>query len=370
MNVALIKLGSRISISNLGTSGGTGETLSIIKMLVDGGANVDAYTKVLDKDDKPTTFNIFNIEDTLDNIKNPKYDCLVVLNGNVNYFGGQDDPAQTLNYKVINNFNGPVFYIMCDGNLFLKQIWNAVETKSWASKYKREDIEIVRDDIVYISQPKKTLDVLNKARKYVNVKNVVHYPFEKFPMLTLDYLPFNESPTYDLLYGGTFRNGRREKDMIKFYFGYSDNINVEMFGNITLDHFKQDRILGLNPPNFGKSVKYDLFSQKMNEAVATVIIGDEIYKKLDDLAQRIYESIMVGNVVLIDSSYDFNKRVFNNEELRKFCYVDNRLDVEDRLNKLKDNDFRKYIVELQREDTKIDCINYCKSFVDLLKGEE
>ena len=119
MKIAVIKLGSRVSIESTATSGGTGETLSIIKMLVDGGASVDVYTKVLDRDKKPELFNILDIESNYSSINTKGYDCLVVLNGNVNYFGGVDSPSQTLNYWIINNFNGRVYYILCDCSLLL-----------------------------------------------------------------------------------------------------------------------------------------------------------------------------------------------------------------------------------------------------------
>ena len=368
MKLAVIKLGSRVSISSVGTSGGTGETLSIIKILTTAGAQVDVYTKVLDSDEKPTEFNVYNIEDEYKNVNERDYDALLILNGNVNYFGGVDSPSQTLNYYIINKFNKSVYYLMCDCNLFLKQIWPSIEKKSWASLYNKEDIEITRDDIIYITQAKYTRGVLEKAREYVKIKDAKYFSFEKFPLLTLKELEFNENPTYDLLYGGTFRSGRREEDMIKFYFGLSDKYNVEMFGNIELDNFKQDKIRGLNPPKFGESVAYDKYSDKMIQSRATVIIGDKIYKKLDDLAQRIYESIMIGNVLLIDLSYDYSRRVFTNPELRKFCYINNRRDVEDRLEKLKDNDFRRHIIELQREDTRLDAQSYCNNLIQLIKG--
>lgn len=369
MKVAVIKLGSRISISSQGTSGGTGETLAIINMLVTGGAWVDAYTKVLSKDEKPTTFNIYDIEEEYKNINSREYDCLVVLNGNVNYFGGVDSPDQTLNYNIINNFNGRVYYIMCDCNLLLKQIWPSIEKKKWVSNYNRDDINITRDDIVYISQAKAVDKVLDKARaNSINIKDVIHYPFEKFPMLTLNYCDFNENPKYDLLYGGTFRNGKREDDMVKFYFGYSDKYNVEMFGKISIEDFNPKKIDNLNPPKFGNPVEYDKFSEKMLESKATIIIGDKLYKQWNDLAQRIYESIMVGNVTFLDSSYDYTKRVFKNPELREFNYVSSKRDVEKRLDKLNDISFRKHIVDLQIEDVIINIDDYCKGFVKLLEG--
>lgn len=365
MKVAVIKLGSRIAINSAGTSGGTGEALSIIKMLVDGGAYVDVFTKVLDSDDKPDNFSIYNIEDNYKNISN--YDALVVLNGNINYFGGVDDHSQTLNYYIINHFPNKVFYILCDCNLLLKQAWPTIEKKSWSSNYKKEDIYITRDDIIYVSQASATLKVIEKAKQQgVNIKNVVHYPFEKFPLITLKDCHFNENPKYDLLYGGTFRGGKREADMIKFYFGYSNNISVEMFGKIELNDFNSKKIVGLRPPGFGKSVPYNKFDEKMLEAKATVIIGDPLYKAWSDLAQRIYESIRVGNVTFIDSSYDFKKSVYRSRELRDFCYVSSRDDVESKLKLLNDNSFRKHIVDLQRSDVAIDSASFCSDFVSLL----
>ena len=368
MKVAVIKLGSRIAYDAFGTSGGTGEALSIIKLLIQGGCEVDAYTKVLRKDITPFDFRIFDIESHYDILLNSNYDALIVINGNVNYFGGQDDPSQTLNYYVINKFKGKVFYILCDCNLLLKQIWKSIENKEWSNKYKKEDIEITRDDIIYISQPREVNKVLNLARKYINIKDCVHFPFEMFPLISSKKLSFNEQPIYDLLYGGTFRNGRREDDMIKFYF---DNkiFNVCMFGKISEKNFNKNKIIGLKCPKFEQSVSYNYFNNKMNQSKATVIIGDKLYKELDDLAQRIYECINAGVVTLIDSSYDKYKRVFANYELRDFCYVNDRNDVINRLARLNDISFRKHIVELQWQDTDECKYNYCNDFVKLIGGE-
>ena len=365
MKVAVLKLGARIAISSTGTSGGTGETLSIINMLTTSGCEVDAYTKVIDKDITPSDFNVYNIEDTYDYITADNYDCLVVLNGNVNFFGGAEDRTQILNYVVINSFAGKVFYILCDPNLMLSQIWPSISSKSWASKYNKSDIEIVRDDIVYISQPRNVEKVHSIANKSVSIANVIHYPFEKFPLLTTEPMNFNENAEYDLLYGGTFRGGKREKDMIMFYFGL-DNYNVTMFGNIKESNFKLNK-QNLTPPKFEEPVSYDDFTDKMNKSIATVIIGDKLYKELNDLAQRIYESINAGNIVLIDSTYDYDKLVFSNPELRKFNYVYTRNDVMDRLDKLHDVEFRKHIYELQKSDINFNKIEYSNGFRKLLE---
>lgn len=370
MKVALIKLGSRIAISSRATSGGTGEALSIIKMLTNSNVNVDVYTEILSKDEIDNLdFNIYNIEDTYKDINNKNYNALIVLNGNVNYFGGVDSPPQTLNYYIINNFKGKVFYILCDCNLILKQVWKSIENKNWANNYKKDDINITRNDIIYISQPRDIIKLKNKLSKLdIIIDDIIHYPFEKFPLVTSEYLQINPEYKYDISYGGTFRGGKREKDMIKFYFDYPEDIKVEMFGKITESNFNKKLIENLRLPDFNKAVPYNEFNNKMSDSLATIIIGDPLYKQLDDLAQRIYESILVGNIVFIDSSYDYNKRVFKNEELIKFNYVSNKEEVIDRIRLLKeDKDLRNHIIELQRQDTKIDINKYCNDFVNIIK---
>ncbi len=365
MRIAVIKLGSRIATS--GSSGGSGEALAIIKLLTLAGASVCAYTKILDSDDvNNSDFEIRDIESNYDNVKD--FDALLVMNGNVNYFGGADDPSQTLNYYIINHFNGPVYYVMCDCNLLLKQIWPSIEKKKWSNLYSKDDINIVRDDIVYLSQARFTDKVLDKARNQgINIKDAIYFPFEKFPLITFKEKEFNNNPIYDVLYGGTFRGGKREDDMIKFYFGYSSDYNIEMFGKIEYNNFNIEKINNLNPPQFGKPVLYSNFQDKMWQSKSTIIIGDKLYKSWGDLAQRIYEGVQTKNVVFIDSSYDFQKRVFKNKELRDFNYVSSSREVKSKLKCLDDVSYRKHIVDLQIDDTKISFIDYCTDFLNIIK---
>ena len=362
--VAVIKLGSRITFG--GSSGGSGEALAIIEMLYKGGFEVEAYTKVLKKD-----YPIHNIDthNILDTYKDVSADALIVINGNVNYFGGQDSPEQTVNYHIINNFKGPVYYILCDPNLSLAQCWPSIEKKPWASNYNKEDILITRKDIKYITQAENCAKVLAALKSDIEVKTAKHYPMEQFPLLyprTFN-VPLS-SKKYDLLYGGTFRSGKRQEDMIKYYFGL-DGFNVTMFGNIKESDFSVKKVGGLSHPNYEGPVKYDDFNSKMSNAVATVIIGDKYYKEISDLAQRIYESISAGIVTFIDADYDRSKRVYKNPKLQ-FLYVNSKEDLKSKLDKIKKLTDEQYqqLIDLQREDVKIDSDKYCTSFVDLIKG--
>lgn len=373
MKVCVIKIGARICINSKSTSGGTGEALSIIKILTEANIDVDVYTKILAKDEKPIDFKIYDIIDDYNKINDREYDALICINGNLNYFGGADVPHDTLCFNVINNFKGKVFYFLCDPNLLLKDAWNVIKNKEWKNNYDENNIRITRSDIIYISQPRNLnllKNIVSKKTK-LNIAEYHHFPFEQFVFLTMK----DENPIlnyeYDLIYGGTFRSGKREEDMIKYYLGYPDDIKVKMFGKIKETDFKKNKH-NLSYPYFDKAVSYHEFNNEMRTGLATIIIGDPDYKSLEDIAQRTYEGILAGNIVFIDESYDKNKIVFgSNEILSKFCYVNNRNDVIQRLNIIKNhknkNTFIEDIVNLQKKTVNFNKENYVNNLKNIIE---
>lgn len=375
MKIGVIKLGARISFDSLGTSGGTGETISIIKMLALGGAEVIALTKMIKNESQTPMDNVYvlPILDWYQEVNDLELDALLVLNGNVNFFGGAEDEPQIANYHIINNFKGPVFYNYCDPALTLKQLWPAIEKKEWGSKYKKSNIDIVRNDIIYLSQPYDTNKVLTEVltgKQEIKPGKIAHYPFEQFPCLH-PQTPFNEEPSVDLSYGGTMRGGKREKKMIKYYFDYPEDISVEMFGKITKEDFKPKNIANINRfPEFTGAVNYGDMHRKMNDAMTHVVIGDVLYEEIEDIAQRCYESIWSKNVVFIDSDLDSVKRIYKNDKtLTEFLYVASKEEVIDRIRMLKtDIALCKSIVEDQIKAIDFDPKRYCTEFVKLIKA--
>ena len=374
MKIAVIKLGARISFGSLGTSGGTGEAVSICKMLQIGGADVHIYTKcLLNKDIFPDEFSFHQILEEFKMINDEKFDALIVINGSVQFYGGAEDAPQIANYHIINNFKGPVFYNYCDPSLTLKQLWPAIEKKEWGNKYQKSDIEITRSDIIYLSQPydtQKVMDEVLTGKNEIKPAKVVHFPFEQFPCLH-PQMPYNENPSVDLSYGGTMRGGKREKKMVKYYFDYPSDISVEMFGKITKEDFKPKNIDNITTfPEFTGPVNYGDMHRKMNEAMAHVVIGDDLYYKIDDIAQRAAESVWSMNVTFFDFDSDPTRRFFNNDPvLTEFLYVKDREEVVDRLRVLKTNlEFRKEIIERQLNALNFDANRFCRDFVNLIKS--
>jgi len=371
MRVAVIKLGSRISFNSNDTSGGNGEARAIIKMLKHGGAEVHIFTKILNRDNLLPEYVWHDLQKApgvfLPEVN--ELDALVVLNGSVNFFGGAEDREQLMNYVIINKFKGRVFYIYCDPELTLRQVWPAVEKKSWASNWERSSVEITRNDIIYLSQPLDTAAVLKALSKNDVVPATIdHFPFEQFPCLN-EELPVNPTPTFDLSYGGTMRGGRRMKKMVQFYFGYPEAIKVEMFGKIELEDFKSELVKGLRAPIFSGPVRYDQMLPKMNQSLAHVVIGDPFYEQINDIPQRLYESIHSNVVTFIDGDMDRARRVFAaDKQLADFLYVENRNQVAERISAIKeDNLLRREVLAAQKKAVGFDVGVYCSTFVGKLK---
>lgn len=367
MKVAVIKLGARISFNANDTSGANGEARSICKMLKKGGAEVHIYTKILKKDDLVADFHWHDI---MKGVDCTYYDALIVLNGNVNFFGGAEDTAQLMNYVYINSFKGPVFYLLCDPELTLKQVWPSVAKKPWVGNWKESELNITRTDIIYLSQPHDVEKVLGELKKNeVRPQSILHFPFERFPCLN-EQIAMCEKPVVDLSYGGTMRGGKRIKKMTKYYFGHPETISVEMFGKIELSDFDKVKDLDrIRTPTFTGPVKYDEMLPKMNQAMAHCVIGDPWYEKINDMAQRAYESIWSGVVTFIDSDLDQLRRVYGRDkQLADFLYVTDRSELSEKILLLKaDTATRKQILDAQLAAIDFDARAYCESFVDLIK---
>jgi len=346
MKLAVIKLGGRINGNADGAVGG--EVLVAIDLLVRGDNNVHFFTNILKKDVPLKGATGHQIEDF-----NPRdnYDALVVINGNINYYGGQEPELEMQNLKLLNSFPGKVFYFMFDPMLPLKQHWDGVSKKqekyNWKNKYSKQEIEIVRDDITVISQPY-ALDEVKKIwdKSGIKVKDIIHYPLYKMHLVYYDRLPLDENITrnVDLLYGGTFRNKKREDKLIKYYFGYPDDFNVEIFGKIELNHFTEKKILGLRPPTFTGQVKATEMRSKMSSGYATVIIGDKWYEG-KNLAQRIYESILANTVTLVDAELDPHRLVYGDR--MNTLYVNSKDNVKEVIDFIKFSDGLKRVCDLQ-----------------------
>lgn len=381
MKIAVIKLGARITWDTDGAVA-PGEAVSICKALTLGGAEVHVFTKILKKDTLDPSITWHDIADA-DQGDLDALDALVIINGNVNFFGGAEDREQILNYEIINNFQGRVVYIMCDPELQLKQIWPFGPKKEWGTKYREENVNITRTDIEVLSQPF-DLEAVKAGWKGVPIAKFFHFPMERFPYLNGAVSPTN-SPTIDLMYGGTPRTGRRIPNLYKWYWNLPKDISAEIFGTIDgSDFMKHPKLdvaqladdyftktgLSLRAPNFSGKVKYDQVLPKMSNALAHLATGDPSYETLDIIPQRIAECHAAGNIVFVDSNMDKSRRIYPVGTMaHDFLYVQSQAELVDRLRIVKaDPGIRHELLEAQRTATNFNAEVFCRSLVQALQG--
>lgn len=365
MKIGILKIGGRLTWDSIDKTGGVGEAKAICELMAHNSNNtVNVYTKMLKKESANPISNIY-IHD-INQIDKVEDDVLIIFNGNVNFFGGQEDPEQIKNYILMNNFDGKVYYIFIDPELYLKQIHSNVSKKEWGQKYSIDDVKITRDDIRVITSiynPKEAFEKATKGKIPIQKDNISYFTFEKYPLMK-EGLPPTDDLWYDLMYMGTFRGGKREAKMIKFYFGH-DKFTTTFIGKTKLKDFKKEYPEPI--PVFEKPVKFEEINQHINKSVAHVCIGDKFYEG-NILTPRIYESILNSTVCLIDIDMDPEKRVFaNSEALKKFNYVEDKEDVEKKVNRLKNNpEFRKKIIEQQHRTIDFTIDQYHKQFMELI----
>jgi hypothetical protein len=374
MKIGVIKLGARITWET-DAAVGPGEAISICKALAQGGAEVHVYTKTLKKD---TLHESLVWHDILEDRDTSALDALLVINGNVNFFGGAEDRAQILNYTVMNNFAGPVIYVMCDPELPLLQIWENVSKKQadpkygWENKYEEKDI-LVTKPIHVLCQPFNVATMRTtweKKKGTVPLGTMFHFPMERFPLLN-PWLEYSSNPTVDLLYGGTARGGRRIPNLFKWYCNLPSDLNVEIFGKIDEsdfnDHPKVKPLIDADVrfPTFSGMVKYCDVLPKMNNALAHLVTGDPSYETLDLIPQRVAECIAAGNVVFVDANIDTSRRIYPKGTMaHDFLYVASQDELVDRLRAVKeDPHMRKQIIDDQRDATNFNADKFCKSLV-------
>jgi hypothetical protein len=369
MKIGLMKIGARIAWGAKSLSAANGECRILAEVLNNAGADVHIITKILDKDASPGAFTFHNIENSYKKINDMGLDALLVVNGNVNFFGGAEDRPALLNYEIINSFKGQIFYIFTDGDLYLKQV--SIKGKEWANKYNEDNLNITRKDIKYISQPYNIESVKTLiAKAGIEIADVIHYPIEQYGMLN-EPIAFNENPKYDLIYGGSHRGKKRIKKLAKYYFDHKDKA-IHLFGSISLEHFQSMKGVindSMIAPTFGGSVDFTLFKATLNNSMAHLIIGDPWYEG-NIVTLRVYESINSSVVTFIDSSFDPTRRIFGKDErLSEFLYIKDRADLDKKLEMLKiDKEFRRRIVKRQFDAIEFDKDRYGIDFYHVIKN--
>lgn len=393
--LAVCKIGGRISFGKVDkdgnvsnardTSGGNGEAKAIIDIAQKSGKfDITVLTKTTSKDYFPKEYKFVDAvkllqEDKIESfLAEQDFDVLLLINGSINCFGGAEQSIMSdlALYKAMHFFKKKIVFCSCDICIpFVPDIWKTVAPKEWSSKYKQEDFDLGGKTFYMLTQAR-DLDALHKIldSKKGNVfkrENIDNFSFEKFPCENaIQYVDVNPSPAYDLLYGGTLRAGRRIKKIVNWYYNHP-SLNIELFGNMDQDKIDAvaKKVYGIfHKPSFNDPVNYLENSKKMNQALATIVIGDDMYEETSTVQQRAYEAMCANVVTFIDEKLDKPHNVYGfNPGLEKFLYLQSPSQLEKRIQMLKDTpELRAKILALQQKIVSFDRQEWYNDFAEKL----
>lgn len=307
MRIAILKIGAAITFSTNNESAANADILYLLRTLKGSGHDYTICTKITRNTKIPPTLakkDITTIKDFND------FDCVLLFNGRVNFFGGKEDTSILNTYRALHNTHKPIFYVNTDGAIRLESIWYYVKTKPWAHKYSSEEFELNGENITYITQgcdlPRIKSEISKRhyqdhtARSTVIPRHIIYYPFEKTILSSwsdnikhsVPEIPLEDRP-FDLGYGGYSRNSYREKLITKYY--NQPELRVLLFGNLK----------NIYAPSAKRepAVPFQNVVTNMERCKATVIIGDEFYEN-NFHTLRMYEALIAGCIVFIDSKFD------------------------------------------------------------------
>jgi hypothetical protein len=394
--LAICKIGGRISFGKVDkdgnvsnakdTSGGNGEAKAIIDIAKKSGQfDITILTKTTSKDYFPSEYEFVDIVDLLKNGKieqfmsERQFDVFLLINGTINCFGGAEQSIESdlAIYKMLHLFDKKIVFCSCDICIpFSTNIWKTIASKPWSSKYCPDEFDLSNKTFHMLTQAR-DLDALYNIldKKTGNVfkrENIKNFAFEKFPCENaIQHVKLNENPSYDLLYGGTLRAGRRIKKIVNWYYNHP-SLNIELFGNMDQDKInavaKKQYGDTYFKPKFNYPVNYLDNSKKMNQALATVVIGDDMYEDTSTVQQRAYESMCANVVTFIDANLDKPRNVYgSNTEFANFLYLQYPNQLEDRISKIKfDSSFRNKVLEFQQSVINFNRQEWYNDFVDKL----
>jgi hypothetical protein len=322
VNIAILNLSNNVSSF---TTTPSGETIYFKRMF-------ELLNHTVHIISNKHTQNSLSFEEVLDI---NYYDKLIVVNGPYNFYASEikkilmykEDSILIKNFKLMAQYKKQIYYLLTDLRLTYKQLWPSIERRGW--NYKKEEL--------YVTSPVKIISQthnLDVVKKLIPDNECVYFPLERYKLL------FNEPnvtsiKTTDLIYGGSFRSGKREKKMIDYLF--DTPYSVEFYGKVELDQFK---LPYTQPPLFTGNVNFNEVISKNNSAWASIIIGDKLYNN-NHITLRVWEVMMSDSVILIDNEFDPEHKIMGKD----WFYVNNKQDIQSKLQEIKQH--HQYIIQYQ-----------------------
>jgi len=297
------------------------ETLYIARIFRMIGYDVDVISN-------KTTKNTVSFEEAFEP---NEYFRVLVLNGAINFFGGSENPTIIKNYQFMSKFKQPILYLLTDLRLAYKPLWPSIQKRGWG--YTEEEVTV--GEVIIVSQAHN----LNIVKGLHHGMKVIYAPLERYKVLFSKPYENNTKKVVDLIYGGSFRAGNREHEMIKYLF--DTNYSVEFYGNAKLKQFK--KYMGTKPPEFTGKIRAEDVIPYNDKAYASLVIGDKNYNG-NMITLRVWEILLGNSIILIDDDFDPDHAIMKDD----WFYVNTKYDIEIKIASLKRADNFDVIMDFQK----------------------
>jgi len=287
------------------------------------------------------------------------YDLLIVQPCSYVMFGGAwDGWALDFIYDYVQTFSGTTMCIYNDPNI----VWaNPLKVLSDRNRVRRGGPDVVADEFdptfIDMFETKKLVGLFigrnwNAFKEHAKPAKHVIWPNEIVTIKLSEYIFDNEfadcivraaDPTtkpYDVVYYGSNRKNKRNK-LLNSIFKKNESLNL--------------RWIGYDPgyPNttWSKKVAHGKLGPCIEECLTSIVAGDPAHND-NIVIYRFYEALQFNVVNLITRVFDPEMYLYQDDLLRKLCYVDSLKDIEVVIDVLRNNDGI-YEEVLQRQEHEI-----------------
>lgn len=279
----------------------------------------------------------------IDNVNFNDYDDLIIINSPINFYGGVISSEVILKIKKLIEFNGNIFYLLTDPELFYKNIALAV--------YEKDHTLLSIDDVKIFSERMSNAKVLFTGYDYDlyckvrNIKNPLklyeNIKLFEFIFSNIDDVKCDNIKKYDLIYYGANRNTYRQKMLSKYF--NENKLNKLLIGMNAVEFNNTTQI---------RKVDHQSLLQYISKSKYNLCIGDKSHNN-NWITLRFFEGIICKTINFIDVEYDTNKVLYKDPLLQTYCYVTSISDVYEKISEIEfynlyDDIIDKQIYELNR----------------------
>ena len=247
-----------------------------------------------------------------------KYDEIILHNYNLNFFGGTIDDYTVKTIKLLNKFNGTIYYIITDPKLYFQSIADSLLERLKIDKINFSGERISVDDLLLFKEVEKKFKAIFTGRDYnyfLEKQKPIHkldfaYNIPLFEFMFINKPIKNNTEVvkqFDLCYYGNNRGGYRTK-VLKSIFSNS---------------FLKTNVIGFNidmPNNVCDSyVDNNILNEYIKRSVGSIVIGDKEHEN-NWITARFFENINNNLLSFIYYSYDSNKVLYESEFLKEYMY--------------------------------------------------